>query len=96
MPVRRRIASDPSRVSYPSTRADPELGWMKSSNMLIVVDLPAPFGPRKPYTSPRSTVISRLSTASRSPNRFVRASVVIAGSLIERRSAARLLVVMAV
>ena len=33
----------------------------------IVVDFPAPFGPRKPVTLPGSTVNDRSSTASREP-----------------------------
>src|SRR5512133_665606 len=40
--------------------------------MLIVVDLPAPFGPRNPKVSPASTRKSTPRTASISPNRFSR------------------------
>jgi hypothetical protein len=40
--------------------------------MRIVVVLPAPLGPRKPKTSPRPTLKSMLSTATRSPKRLVR------------------------
>src|SRR5690349_1641216 len=39
--------------------------------MRIVVDLPAPFGPRKPVTTPGRTVNVRWSTAVLSPYRFV-------------------------
>src|SRR3954454_15976085 len=39
--------------------------------MRIVVDLPAPFGPRNPVTVPASTVKSAWSTATRSPYRLV-------------------------
>jgi hypothetical protein len=38
--------------------------------MLIVVDLPAPFGPRNPNVSPACTSKSTPRTASTSPNRF--------------------------
>ena len=36
----------------------------------MVVDLPAPFGPRNPSTSPRCTVKLTPSTARRAPKRF--------------------------
>ncbi len=39
--------------------------------MLIVVDLPAPFGPRKPNVSPVATSKSMPRTASMSPYRLV-------------------------
>src|SRR4051794_31544361 len=44
-----------------------------------VVVLPAPFGPRKPKTSPASTSIDSPSSATVLPNRLVRPDVVIAG-----------------
>jgi hypothetical protein len=43
-------------------------------NIRMVVDFPAPFGPRKPKISPRSTVKERRSTAVKVPNTLVRAS----------------------
>ena len=43
------------------------VGGMKPVIMRIVVDLPAPFGPRKPSTSPRSTVNEMPSTARLGP-----------------------------
>ena len=33
-------------------RADPDVGWIRSISVRIVVVLPAPLGPRKPNTSP--------------------------------------------
>jgi hypothetical protein len=45
--------------------AEPEVGVMKPAIMRMVVVLPAPLGPRKPSTSPGSTVKLRSSTASR-------------------------------
>jgi hypothetical protein len=39
--------------------------------MRIVVDLPAPFGPRKPVTLPGSTSKVRPSTARTAPYSFV-------------------------
>jgi hypothetical protein len=47
--------------------------------MRTVVVLPAPFGPRKPKTSPAATVNETSSTAIRSPKRLVRCSTVSAG-----------------
>ena len=41
----------------------------------MVVDLPAPLGPRKPKTSPGRTSRSRRSTAVVVPKRLVRPSV---------------------
>jgi hypothetical protein len=45
----------------------------------MVVDLPAPFGPRKPVILPGSTAKERSSTASVEPNRLVRLSTSITG-----------------
>jgi hypothetical protein len=39
--------------------------------ILMVVDLPAPFGPRKPWTVPRSTSRSSPSRAVVEPKRFI-------------------------
>src|SRR5215468_10272433 len=55
----------------------PEVGGMKPVTMRMVVDLPAPFGPRKPNTSPRSTVNETSFTASLVPNALVRFSTLI-------------------
>jgi len=42
--------------------------------MRIVVVFPAPFGPRKPKTSPAVSSKETSETTSRRPNRFVSAS----------------------
>src|SRR5258708_4618114 len=47
----------------------------------MVVDLPAPLGPRKPVTRPGWTTNSRPSTASLSPYRLLRFSTSIIGAL---------------
>src|SRR6185436_14489936 len=47
--------------------------------MRMVVDLPEPFGPRKPTTSPRSTLNEMPSTARFAPNVFTRFSLLIIG-----------------
>src|ERR1051325_2164340 len=52
---------------------------MKPVIMRMVVDLPAPFGPRKPSTSPRSTRNEMPSTARFGPNVFTKFSIVIMG-----------------
>src|SRR6185295_15187111 len=55
----------------------PEVGGMKPVTMRIVVDLPAPLGPRKPSTSPRSTVKETSFTATFGPKALVRFSTLI-------------------
>jgi hypothetical protein len=54
-------------MSWPQTLTDPSVGEMKPAIIRMVVDLPAPFAPRKPRTSPGETEKLRLSTASLSP-----------------------------
>ena len=68
----RRTASRSVRTSWPATRALPAVGRASVQRMLMVVDLPAPFGPRKPKVSPGSTRKSTPRTASTSPYRFSR------------------------
>ena len=46
------------------------MGGRKPVIMRMVVDLPAPLGPRKPSTSPRSTENETPSTARLVPNTF--------------------------
>src|SRR5579859_942379 len=53
----RRRASD-SPAGRPNSRASPLVGRTRPRRILIVVVLPAPFGPRKPKTSPGWTVRS--------------------------------------
>src|SRR2546427_4220669 len=51
----------------------PEVGRMRPTSIRRVVVFPAPLGPRKPYTSPRLTLISTESTARTPfPYRLVR------------------------
>jgi hypothetical protein len=52
--IRRRISTPFSGVSgSPATLAEPDVGAMSVPSVRTVVVLPAPFGPRKPKTSPR-------------------------------------------
>src|SRR3989337_74211 len=50
---------------------DPDVGRTRPSIMPTVVLLPAPFGPRKPNTSPRCNSRFRFFTASIWPNLLV-------------------------
>ena len=54
-------------ISWPHTLTSPAVGEMKPAIMRMVVDLPAPFAPRKPSTSPGATVKLKSSTARISP-----------------------------
>ena len=53
-------------TSWPSTRASPLVGSRRVISILIVVVLPAPFGPSRPKSSPRSTANETPRTASTS------------------------------
>src|SRR5215204_4265084 len=66
----------------PRTVAPPPVGRTRPSSMRSVVVLPAPLGPRKPYTSPRRTVRRTPSTARRSPYRLVSPFVMTTCSVI--------------
>src|SRR6202007_71236 len=61
-----------SSMSWPPTVMVPTEGGMKPVIIRMEVDFPAPFGPRKPRTSPRSTENETLLTASFGPNALVR------------------------
>ena len=64
----RRTSSRSRTTSWPATVALPPVGLASVQSMLIVVVLPAPFGPRNPNTSPASTENETPRTASTSPN----------------------------
>src|SRR5262245_28509610 len=51
------------RGEWPKTSMWPLVGYNNPSNIFTVVDLPEPFGPSKPNTSPRRTSKSTASTA---------------------------------
>ena len=70
-PIFRRTVSRSLVTSYPATVALPEVGMARVHRILIVVDLPAPLGPRKPNVSPDLTSKSIPRTASISPYRLV-------------------------
>src|SRR3954451_23015460 len=57
----------------------PDVGLMRPTSIRIVVVLPAPFGPRKPKTSPLCSSNETLSTIVLSPMIFVRLVAVRVG-----------------
>ena len=59
----------------------PELGASRPVSILMVVDFPAPFGPRKPKNCPGATRRSTPSTATSSPNRRVSDCVQMVGAI---------------
>src|SRR6185436_334503 len=72
----RRFNSTESLVnSLPSNSILPEFGSINPVRHPMVVLLPAPFGPRNPNILPVGKASERLSTAVRSPYRFVRFSI---------------------
>src|SRR5438094_4877688 len=77
-------------MSCPHTVTPPELGGMKPVIMRMVVDLPAPFGPRKPSTSPLPTSKETPSTASFAPKDLLRFSTLIIRKQISSRRLSQL------
>ena len=61
----------------PATVAVPEVGGVSPTMIRMVVDLPAPLGPRKPVTRPGRAVKVTSSTAVKPPYFLVSASTVI-------------------
>ena len=57
--------------------ARPPSGRSEPVSIFMVVDLPAPFGPRNPRTSPRATEKLIPSTAVNGPNFFTSPSISI-------------------
>src|SRR6267378_7879216 len=66
-----------SCTSRPHTETAPALGGMKPVIMRMVVDLPAPLGPRNPSTSPLPTAKETPSTARFGPKDLLRFSTLI-------------------
>src|SRR3954468_11486819 len=75
----RRTSSRLRTTSKPATRAVPPVGRSRVQRILIVVDLPAPFGPRNPNSSPARTERSMPRTASTSSYLFTRPLASTAG-----------------
>src|SRR5947207_137523 len=76
--MRKRTSSGSALTSMPSTQALPSVMGRIPVSILITVVLPLPFGPRKPKTSPFSTLKLMWSTAVKSPKRRVSPSVLMA------------------
>ena len=55
-------------ISIPNNSTRPSVGRKKPASIFIVVDFPAPLGPRKPNTSPAATEKLRLSTDTKKQN----------------------------
>src|SRR5215470_17033634 len=75
------------RMSRPTTEPLPAVGRTSPVSILIVVVFPAPFGPRKPNTSPRRTLNVTASTAVKAAYCRVRpetstAAVVLSGNMV--------------
>src|SRR5690349_2202699 len=66
-----------STKRLPSMVADPLVGGVSPTITRIVVDFPAPLGPRKPVTRPGRAVKETSSTATWSPYFLVSESMVI-------------------
>src|SRR5699024_3150747 len=62
------------------TVACPEVAFSSPSRMRMVVDFPAPLGPRKPVTWPVGTVSEKPSRARVGPKVLVRSRITMAGS----------------
>src|SRR6185369_2924243 len=71
----RRISSGCLATSRPLTMPHPDVGVSSPHRMRMVVDLPAPLGPRKPKISPLATFSDTWSTATNAPKLFTRLSV---------------------
>src|SRR5699024_6299955 len=69
--------------------AVPALGRSNPRIIRIVVDLPAPLGPRNPVTIPGSTAKVRSSTASVGPYRLVNPSTLIMGTMMHDPAAGK-------
>src|ERR1019366_8002839 len=80
------IRSRSRATSRPAMRAWPSLGWSNPHNSRITVDLPEPFGPRKPKMEPFVTLKLTWSTAVKWPNRLVSPSHSIITSPVMKTS----------
>ena len=79
-PIWRLTSTGWALRSRPRISIRPELGASRPVSILMVVDFPAPFGPRKPKNCPGATRRSTPSTARSSPKRRVSAWVEMVGA----------------
>jgi len=61
--MRRFTSRGEANTSNPAIFADPSEGGRKPVSIRMVVDLPAPLGPKNPRISPSFTAKERFSTA---------------------------------
>src|SRR6188472_4486232 len=78
--MRRCRATASRHGSPPSSRTEPASARSRPSSTRIVVDLPAPFGPRKPVMLPGATVKSSPSNAWVRPKDLTRPWISTAGA----------------
>src|SRR5262245_42713782 len=78
-PMWRLMASVSLAMSKPATEPRPAVGRSSPARILMVVVLPAPFGPRKPKISPGRTAKVTPSTAVKRPKPLVSPSTSTAG-----------------
>src|SRR5438445_13686603 len=81
-PIRCFTCIGSRRTLNPATVASPSVMSVRPVSNLIIVVLPAPFGPRRPKTVPDATFRVTWSTAVSFPYTFVRFSVTIAISVM--------------
>src|SRR6266852_689779 len=82
-PICRFTATRLLTRSRPRIWIRPAVGASNPVSILMVVDFPAPLGPRKPKNWPDATLRFTSSTATSSPKRRVRFSVEIVGESIK-------------
>src|SRR5687767_8574964 len=83
-PIRPRTAGGRSRLSWPSTVAEPRVGSSRPRSIRIVVVLPEPLRPSSAYTQPPGTRRSTESTAFFPPKYAVSPRVSMTSSLVMR------------
>ena len=74
MPACAASRGEPNLMSRPDSRISPSSGCIRPAIMFISVDLPAPFSPSTPRTSPGATSKLILSLASKAPKRLLTAT----------------------
>src|SRR6266481_7435703 len=81
-PIWRLTSTARDEKFSPSSCTRPDVGASSPVSILMVVDFPAPLGPRNPKNCPAVTHRSILSTAVSAPKRRVSFSVAMAKSVI--------------
>src|SRR6266849_1544382 len=82
-PICRLTSTGLAMRSSPRIWMRPAVGASRPVSILMVVDFPAPLGPRKPKNWPAATRRFTSSTATSSPKRRVKPSVAMAGASME-------------